>query len=377
MDIYPFGGAAQDGYTFSHLECDMNKLFSSTQIGPYTLRNRFVMAPMTRSRADDATGVPSELAATYYSQRAHAGLIITEGTYPSPSGKGYVRTPGIHSEAQIEAWKAITRAVHAKGGRIFLQLMHTGRISHPSMQPNGATPIAPSAIQAAGKVFTATGPQDFVLPRALTTDEVGEVVNDYRRATRNALEAGFDGVELHAASGYLPEQFLSSSTNQRTDRYGGSLDNRARFILEVLAAMTAEAGSDRIGIKISPEMGFNDISDATPQETYRYLVEQLAPLKLAYLHVARNKSAFDYRALLRPLFNGTYLHGGGLNKESAETLLAQDHADAAVFGSLFLANPDLIERFQVDASLNTPDRDTFYAPGPHGYVDYPTMEASV
>lgn len=352
-------------------------LFSSTRLGPYTLRNRAVMAPMTRSRADDATGVPSALAATYYRQRANAGLIITEGTYPSPSGKGYVRTPGIHSAEQIKAWASITDAVHAEGGRIFLQLMHTGRISHPSMQPDGATPIAPSAVQPAGKTFTATGPQDFVMPRALTTDEVVGVVEDYRRATRNALEAGFDGVELHAASGYLPEQFLSSSTNQRTDRYGGSLEHRARFILEVLAAMSAEAGSDRVGIKISPEMGFNDISDATPQATYRYLVEQLAPLKLAYLHVARTKSAFDYRALLRPLFKGTYLQGGGLDQASASTLIAQGDADAAVFGSLYLANPDLLQRFRTEAPLNTADRDTFYAPGAHGYIDYPQMEAYV
>ena len=358
-------------------EFNVDKLFSSTQIGPYALRNRLVMAPMTRSRADDVTGVPSALAATYYGQRADAGLIITEGTYPSATGKGYVRTPGIHSEAQIQAWKSITHAVHARGGRIFLQLMHAGRISHPSMQPNGATPVAPSAIQPAGKVFTATGPQDFVVPRALSTEEVSDVVNEYRVATRNALKAGFDGVELHAASGYLPEQFLSSSTNQRTDRYGGSLANRARFILEVLAAMTAEAGSDRVGIKISPEMGFNDISDASPQETYRYLVEQLAPLNLAYLHEARNKSEFDYRALLRPLFKGPYLHGGGLTKETARTTIANGHADAAVFGSYYLSNPDLVQRFRSDAPLNTPDRDTFYSPGARGYIDYATLEAIV
>lgn len=355
----------------------MNTLFSATQLGPYTLRNRLVMAPMTRSRAADATGVPSASAATYYSQRAQAGLIITEGTYPSPTGKGYLRTPGIHSAAQIDAWKSITGAVHAKGGRIFLQLMHAGRISHPSLQPDGAIPVAPSAIQPAGKVFTGTGPQDFVVPRALATDEVSGVVNEYRQATRNALEADFDGVELHAASGYLPEQFLSSGTNRRSDRYGGSLANRVRFIMEVLAAMTAEAGSRRVGIKISPEMGFNDISDVAPQETYRHLVEQLAPLDLAYLHVARGKSEFDYRALLRPLFDGTYLHGGGLTKATAQALIAQNHADAAVFGSLYLANTDLIQRFHADAPLNTPDRDTFYSPGPKGYVDYPALEADL
>lgn len=354
----------------------MNPLFSTTQIGRYTLRNRIVMSPMTRSRADEATGVPSDLTAVYYRQRADAGLIITEGTFPSPMGKGYVRTPGIHTQAQILAWKNITDAVHAKGGHIFLQLMHTGRISHPSLLPNGATPVAPSAVRPAGKVFTAMGLQDLVTPRALTSDEVAGVIDDYRRATRNALEAGFDGVELHAASGYLPEQFLSSGTNLRTDRYGGSLANRARFILEVLTAMADEAGSDRVGIKIAPEMGFNDVRDDNPQETYRYLVEQLAPLNLAYLHVARTKAEFDYRGLLRPLFKSAYLQGGGLNKETAQSLIAEGHANATVFGSLYLANPDLVQRFRVNAPLNTPDRDTFYSPGPKGYIDYPVLEAT-
>lgn len=354
----------------------MDKLFSTIRIGPHTLRNRLVMAPMTRSRADDATGVPSPLAAIYYRQRAGAGLIITEGTYPSPAGKGYVRTPGIHSVAQIEGWRSVTDAVHAEGGRIFLQLMHAGRISHPGMQPGQVAPVAPSAVKPAGSVFTVSGPQDFVVPRALATDEVGEVVNEYRLATRHALEAGFDGVELHAASGYLPEQFLSSNTNQRHDRYGGSLANRARFILEVLAAMTEEAGGDRVGIKICPEMGFNDIHDAAPQETYRYLVEQLSPFGLAYLHVARGRSAFDYRALLKPLFNGIYLQGGGLTRETASSFIAGGLADAAVFGSLYLANPDLTERFRVGAPFNAPDRDTFYSDGPQGYVDYPALAAS-
>lgn len=351
----------------------MDKLFNSAKIGPHTLRNRVVMAPMTRSRADDATGVPSDMAVTYYRQRARAGLIITEGTYPSPTGKGYVRTPGIHSAAQVEGWKPITDAVHAEGGRIFLQIMHTGRISHPSMQPGGEAPIAPSAVQPAGKVFTASGLRDMVMPRALTADEVAGVVDDYRAAARNALRAGFDGVELHAASGYLPEQFLSSSTNHRTDRYGGTLAHRARFILEVLAAMIDEVGSERVGIKISPEMNFNDISDATPQETYRYLVEQIDPLKLAYLHVARSKSAFDYRALLRPLFNGAYLHGGGMTKASAQALLEQGLADAVVFGSLYLANPDLVQRFLLDAPLNALARETLYSAGADGYIDYPSL----
>ena len=358
---------------FSHQEFNVDKLFSTANIGSQVLRNRMVMAPMTRSRADDATGVPSELAATYYRQRADAGLIITEGTYPAPAGKGYVRTPGIHSAAQIDAWKSVTEAVHAEGGHIFLQLMHTGRISHPSMQAGGAIPVAPSSVQAAGKVFTASGPRDFVMPRALATDEVVAIVDEYRTATRNALDAGFDGVELHAASGYLPEQFLSSATNHRTDRYGGTLAHRARFILELIAAMTGEVGSERIGIKISPEMNFNDISDATPQDTYRYLVEQLAPLDLAYLHVARSKSAFDYRALLRPLFGGAYLQGGGLTRDTAQSLVEHGQADAVVFGSLFLANPDLVQRFLKGSPLNTPERDTFYSSGARGYIDYPPL----
>jgi len=352
----------------------MNPLYETLRVGRHTLRNRLVMAPMTRSRADDASGVPSPLAAQYYTQRASAGLVITEGTYPSPLGKGYIRTPGIHSAAQIQAWKRITDAVHAKGGLIFLQLMHCGRISHPSLLADGQTPVAPSAIAAKGTAFTATGPQEFVVPRALETEEIPSVVEDYRRATRHALDAGFDGVELHAASGYLPEQFLSSETNQRTDRYGGSLENRARFIVETLTAMAGEAGHDRVGIKIAPEMGFNSVSDADPRRTYQYLVQRLGPLKLAYLHLAKTQSAFDYRALLRPLFEGAFFYGGGLGKESAQALIAEQKADAAVFGSLYLANPDLVRKFASNASLNVPDRDTFYSAGPQGYIDYPAMD---
>jgi N-ethylmaleimide reductase len=353
----------------------MSKLFTPIQVGRYTLPNRLVMAPMTRSRSDEA-GVPSDLVATYYEQRADAGLIIAEGTFPSAMGKGYVRTPGIYSDEQVAAWKKVTNAVHAKGGKIFLQIMNCGRISHPSMLPNNAQPIAPSAIKAAGQSWTGAGMEDFVMPRELTTDEVAGVVAEYRLATRRALEAGFDGVELHTASGYLPEQFLSSGTNQRKDKYGGSVENRARFVLDTLKEMIAEAGADRVGIKISPEMNFNDISDANPQETYTYLVGQLAPLNLAYLHVALFGAKTDYHALLRPLFKGTYLMGSGLDKAKAEQVLESNQADATVFGGAFLANPDLVERFKQNAPLNTPNKDTFYSPGAEGYTDYPTLKDS-
>jgi len=353
----------------------MSPLFTPAQIGRYTLQNRLVMAPMTRSRAGD-DGVPSDLAVTYYSQRAGAGLIITECAYVSPMGKGYVRTPGIETDAQVAAWKKVTEAVHAKGGRIFIQLWHTGRISHPSLLPDDAVPVAPSAIKPAGQSWTSTGLHDFVPPRELSISEIADTIEAYRLATRRALAAGFDGVELHAASGYLPEQFLSSRSNHRQDQYGGSVENRARFVLEALAAMAAEAGGDRVGIKISPEMNFNDISDATPQETYRYLVEHLRGLDLAYLHVALFGSKTDYHALLKPLFNGAYLMGGGLDQTAAEAALASGRADATVFGNAFLANPDLPERFRRGAALNSPDKNTFYSPGPEGYVDYPTLDGT-
>lgn len=350
----------------------MSPLFTPVQIGRYTLPNRLVMAPMTRSRADD-NGIPSDLVVTYYAQRASAGLIITEGVFPSAMGKGYVRTPGIATDEQIAVWKKVTEAVHAKGGRIFMQIMHCGRISHPSMLPSQAQPVAPSAIKPAGQTWTGAGMEEFVTPRELTLDEIAGVINEYRLATRRAIDAGFDGVELHTASGYLPEQFLSSGSNQRQDQYGGSVENRARFVLEVLAAMVAEVGGDRVGIKISPEMGFNDITDANPQETYTYLVDQLRDLNLAYLHVALFGAKVDYHALLRPRFNGAYLIGGGLDQTGAEAVLSDSRADATVFGGAFLANPDLPERFRQGAPLNTPDKNTFYSPGAEGYIDYPSL----
>jgi N-ethylmaleimide reductase len=353
----------------------VNDLFAPLNVGRYALANRIVMAPMTRSRADDA-GVPGELVPVYYAQRASAGLIVTEGTFPSPMGKGYVRTPGIHSDAQVAAWKKVTEAVHGKGSRIFLQLMHAGRISDPSFLPGNATPVAPSAVQPKGASYTDQGMKPFVTPRALETTEIPGVIEEYADATRRALEAGFDGVELHAASGYLPMQFLSSGSNLRTDRYGGSAEKRARFSVEALEAMAAVAGADRVGIKLSPEMAFNDITDADPVETYTTLVQAIGNMGLAYLHVALFGAPTDYHSLLRPLFRGAYLAGGGLTRESAEALLHAGTADAVVFGSLFVANPDLPLRFRLKAPLNQPDSTTFYTPGAKGYIDYPMLEAA-
>lgn len=350
----------------------MNTLFTSVQIGATVLTNRVVMAPMTRSRADDA-GVPGELVARYYGQRATAGLIITEGVYPSAVGKGYVRTPGIHSIEQVAAWRQVSDAVHAQGGKIFMQLMHCGRISHPSMQPDGEIPLAPSAIRPAGQLWTEHGQQDFVTPREMTIADIAATIEEFRLATRNALAAGFDGVELHAASGYLPEQFLSSGSNQRKDNYGGSVANRVRFVHEVLAAMAAEAGGARVGLKISPEMGFNDIRDDNPQETYTTLVDAIAGLGLAYLHVTLFGAQTDYHALLRPRFQGAYLIGGGLDRNKAEALLETGAADATVFGSSFIANPDLPARLRQGAALAQADRASFYSPGAAGYTDYPAL----
>ncbi|OWW21197.1 alkene reductase [Noviherbaspirillum denitrificans] len=350
----------------------MKKLFTSIRVGDLALKNRMVMAPMTRSRADGA-GVPEDIVATYYAQRAGAGLIISEGTAPSAIGKGYLNTPGIYSDEQVRAWKKVTDAVHEQGGLIFLQAMHTGRIAHESLIPAGQQPVAPSAIRANGQIFTADGMKDFAAPRALALEEIPGVIDEYRNATRLALQAGFDGVELHAASGYLPEQFLSSGSNQRTDVYGGSVQNRARFVLDALKAMIEVAGSGRVGMKISPEMNFNDVHDDNPRETYTYLVDQLKGLNLAYLHVALFGTPTDYHGMLRPRFEGAYLAGGGLTQESAEALLQEGKADAVVFGSAFLANPDLPKRFLVGAPLNVPDKATFYSPGAKGYTDYPSL----
>ncbi|WP_437683360.1 alkene reductase [Sorangium sp. So ce131] len=353
----------------------MTHLLSPLPLGAIDLSNRVIMAPMTRSRADDA-GVVGEITATYYAQRASAGLIISEGIFPSAMGKGYIRTPGLATDAQAAAWRRVTDVVHARGGRIYAQIMHAGRISDPSFLPGSAAPVAPSAVQPKGASYTDEGMRPFVMPRALDTAEVEGVVDEYARATERAFAAGFDGVELHAGSGYLPEQFLSSGTNRRSDRYGGSLENRLRFTLEALEAMASVRGAGRVGIKIAPEMGFNDIMDDSPVETYTELVRVISSMGLSYLHVAVVDPTKDYHERLRPLFAGAYLAGAGFSQESAEAMLARGGADAVVFGASFVANPDLPERFRRRAPLATPDRATFYTPGPKGYIDYPALGAA-
>ncbi len=347
-------------------------LFSTLTLGDYTLRNRIVMAPMTRSRADYQGVVPA-LTAEYYGQRADAGLIITEGVAPSAMGLGYARTPGIYNEDQIKAWRAVAEAVHVSGGHIFMQLMHVGRIAHSANRTISGPPVAPSAIQAAGQMWTdAQGMQPNDTPRALTTEEIPSVIAEFAEATKNALAAGFDGVELHAASGYLPNQFLAPGSNQRTDAYGGSIENRIRFVVETMQAMSTAAGSaGKVGIKVSPGMKFNDIQDPDPLPTYTALVEALNALKPAYVHVMR--AGIGAETVLRSAFKGTFLAGGGYLKAEADATLAAGTADAIVFGSTYLANPDLVTRFEKDAPLNTPDQATFYTPGPKGYTDYPTI----
>ena len=347
-------------------------LFSPLTLGGAPLRNRIAMAPMTRARAD-AQGVQSPLAVDYYAARADAGLLITEGTGPSAMGMGYSRTPGIYTEAQVASWRPVTDAVHARGGRIFMQLMHVGRIAHSANRTIPDAPVAPSAIRAAGKMWTdSQGMQPNDMPRALETSEIPGVVAEFGTATANALQAGFDGVELHSASGYLPNQFLSDSANQRSDAYGGSIENRIRFVVEALQAMVAAAGSSaKVGIKLSPGMKFNDIDDASPMPTHLALAKAISPLNLAYLHVMR--AGIGAEVALREAYQGTFLLGGGFLKEEANKTLASGGADAIVFGSSYLANADLVKRFELDAALNAPDQSTFYTPGAKGYTDYPVL----
>lgn len=354
----------------------MSKLFEKLKIENLELENRIIYSPLTRSRADDA-GVQPEYTAEYYAQRASAGLLITEATNVSPMAKGYVRTPGIFTDAQIESWRKVTDAVHAKGGKIFMQIFHTGRIALPDFLPENQLPVAPSAVKANGQNYTDDGMKDFVEPRELTTEEVKETVKDFAKAAKNATLAGFDGVEIHAANGYLVHQFLGTNTNKRTDEYGGSDENRARFLLEIVDAMAAEIGADKIGLKLSPTVPFNDMEDANAKEFYPFLIEKLNEKNIAYLHIGFEESPeidINWHKFLRPLFDGVYFTNGGFTKESGEKLLNENGADAIVYGKLFLANPDLPKRFKLDAELNDWDASTFYTPGEKGYTDYPTLE---
>lgn len=348
-------------------------LFTPGTIGGLAVPNRIVMSPMTRSRMAP-NGVPSEIAIEYYSQRALAGLIITEGTAPSAGGMGYARTPAIESDEQVAAWKKVTHAVSVKGGRMFAQLMHVGRIGSPLNRYTEQPLVAPSAVKAAGQIWTdAAGLQDFPTPKELSAAEIAAVIEEYAKATRNALAAGFKGVELHAASGYLPMQFMSSNTNLRTDGYGGSVTKRIRFVLEALDAMIGAAGSaSKVGIKIAPAMPFNDIHDADPKETYTTLVKALAGKGLAYLHVLQTAMPGTFE-LLRPLYPGTFAVCGGFTKETGNAALKSGLADFIVYGKPFIANPDLPVRFAKDAPLAVADPSVFYSPGSKGYIDWPTL----
>jgi len=354
-------------------------ILSPFELGPLALPNRMVMAPMTRNRAGRGNA-PGPLNATYYVQRASAGLIISEATQISPQGVGYPATPGIHSAEQIAGWKGVTEAVHAAGGRIFLQLWHVGRISHPSLQPSRALPVAPTAIAPAGQAMTAEGMKPFVTPRALDTAEIAGIVEDYRLAARNARMADFDGVELHGANGYLIDQFLRDRTNRRTDHYGGTALNRARFLIEVTEAAVGEWGAERVGVRLSPTNPFNDMDDSNPAATFATAVGELNRFALAYLHVVEPAASDPMPAgavpdirFFRKLWRGTLIGNKGYDLERANAVIRDGSADLVSFAVLFLANPDLPIRFRHGGPFNPPDRKTFYGGTAAGYTDYPLI----
>lgn len=363
---------------------DAPSLFEPTKIGAVDVANRIAMAPLTRSRAD-ADGVHSALAVEYYRQRASAGLIITEATNISRQGRGYALTPGIYSEAQTAAWRRVTEAVHGAGGKIVMQLWHVGRMSHSSLQENGAAPVAPSAIQAGELIFLQTGLAPPSMPRALETEEIPGIVADYRNAARRAKEAGFDGVEVHSANCYLLDQFLRDSTNRRTDRYGGSVENRTRLPIEAITAVSEVWGADRVGVRLSPitrAVGDTPL-DSDPQRTYGFLAERLGRLGLAYLHCVEGQTrgenaagAFDFKAL-HAAFGGSYIANNSYDRRLATDAIESGHADMIAFGRPFIGNPDLVERLRRNTPLVEPDHATFYGGGAEGYTDYPTLAAKV
>lgn len=355
-------------------------LFEPFQLGDLTLANRMVMAPMTRNRAGENGAVPPMMA-IYYRQRASAGLIITESTPVSPEGVGYPATPGIHTEAQAASWLRVTDAVHSAGGHVFVQLQHCGRISHPSLLPDNATPVAPSALRPAGQAVTYTGMQDFVIPRALETRGIPGIVAQFQRGAEMAKRAGFDGVEVHGANGYIVDQFLRDGSNHRTDAYGGSVQNRMRLLTEILDAVCAVWPARRVGVRLSPENSFNSMSDSAPQAHFEYFVEQLSPRGLAYVHVLEGDmptkaSALDYRAL-RSKFAGPYIANNGYDLVRAQTAVRSGAVDLVAFGIPFLANPDLVRRYRENLPLNEADPSTFYGGSEAGYTDYPVYSAEV
>lgn len=364
-------------------------LFQPIALGPYTLPHRVAMAPLTRSRAGQPGDVPTAMNAEYYRQRASASLIITEATQISRQGQGYAWTPGIYNAEQVQAWRAVSTQVHESGGLIFMQLWHVGRVSHPSFQPDNARPVAPSALPVPGKTFIVDADgngvwSDVPVPRALQTPEITDIIDDYRRAARNALDAGMDGVEIHAGNGYLLDQFINSNSNQREDAYGGSLENRARLLLEVVAAVVDEVGAERVGVRLTPMGRFMGMGDETPQATFGYIVRSLNQWTLAYLHLVEpavvgtvKDEHFDPRwdeiiGQLRAAWDGVLMIAGGYDPETAEQALIDGRADIIAFGRAFLANPDLPRRIRDGLPLNAPDPSTFFGGDQRGYVDYPT-----
>lgn len=350
-------------------------LFDEVKLGALSLRNRIVMAPMTRSRAD-TRAVPTAVMTDYYRQRASAGLIISEGIAPSADGLGYCRTPGIYTQEQVAAWREVTDAVHAAGGLIVAQIMHVGRVASALNKPEGSETVAPSAITARGEMFTdQEGMVPLDAPRALETAEIAGIVGEYRSATENAFAAGFDGVELHCTSGYLPAQFLSTGSNQRTDQYGGSLENRARFVLEVLAAMAGVKGADRVGMRICPGNPFNDLQDDNPQETFEYLLAEAEALDLAYLHVIRMPAGgVDNIALGQRQFGDRLIGNESYGFEEATAAVDGGELTAVSFGRPFIGNPDLVERWREGKELASFDPSRLYSPGAEGYCDYPVSQ---
>ena len=355
------------------------KLFLEYDLKGHTLKNRLVMAPLTRCRAID--NVPNELMVEYYTQRSNAGLIVTEGTSPSPNGLGYARIPGIYSDAQVEAWKKVTSSVHENGGKIFLQIMHTGRASHPANMPEDAEVLAPSSVTLSGQMYTdSEGMQDYPAPREMTLIDILQAQAEYVDAAKNAIAAGFDGVELHGANGYLIDQFINPASNKRTDNYGGSIENRNRFAIETAQKVANAIGGNRTGIRLSPYGVFNDMEIFKGiDDSFTYLAGELGKLDLTYIHIVDHSSMGapevpqSIKSSIKSAFGGTLIISGGLNKERAEAVLESGHGELVAFGRSYIANPDLAHRFENNLEIAEPDASLFYTPGPEGYTDYPTV----